>query len=536
MPLQKSPQAHTIGADEHTYMEWFVCRTAKKLPGAFDSSFWTTLLLQASCSEDAVLHAVLTLASVHRSEVSNLTSTKSNTSVATDVFTLQQCDRAITQLRKHISDRSNDSRTVALIVCAVFVHLESFRGCYQTALTHLRHGLGLLHEISTKNEDIANGFRSQSEYRVVGIFRHLYIQAKLLGQDTFYSWPASLLPQSNRIGAFFESVHHARQTLEFIFIRTFDHIDVYNLESPSHSSLSSRNLCKTHLRIDSDLSTWFQAHHESTKSDSAVLTLPTDPVACRDLVAWHVLHIYATLLDLILTDNSSTLYPTNSAPSFASSDTTDSPNSFSHSTYLTTTSRSHDLHQPIIKQTLHLASLASAPALSHLRNHDPHRLLPLHKPAFDTSRQLNKRRGGSIADIGPIPPLYYIVVHSHDHEVRQKGIELLEYLMHKEGLWDADIAVVVARRVMELDCDADARVGISQVSNVDGKEPGVCGERIDRWQGHGRVKDVRITLPEEAMGTIGLTYARDRMGAVGGLGPETAKEVYDMKTKRWLQQ
>ena len=483
MPLQKSPQAHTISADEHACMEWFVCRTAKKLPGAFDSSFWTTLLLQASCSEDAVLHAVLTISSVHRSEVSSLTSTKSNTSVATDVFTLQQCDRAITQLRKHISDRSNASRTVALIVCAVFVHLESFRGCYQTALTHLRHGLGMLHEIPTSDETVADSFRSQSEYRVVGIFRHLYIQAKLLGQETMYSWPTSLLPQSNCIGGFFESVHHARQTLEFLFLRAFKHIDAYKQETPTHSSFDSRAKYKTHSRIDSDLSTWFQAHHESTKGDPPISALPTDPVACRDLVAWHVLHIYAKLLDLILTDNSPSLSQMGCASTSASSDTTNSPNSSSSSSYLTTTSRSHDFHQSIINQTLHLASLASAPALSNLRNHDPHRLLPLHKPAIGTSRQLSKRRGGSIADIGPIPPLYYVAIHCQDHEVRQNGIDLLEYLMHKEGLWDAEIAVRVARRVLELDCDADARVAVGQLSGYDGKEPGVCGERIGQWQG-----------------------------------------------------
>ena len=109
--------------------------------------------------------------------------------------------------------------------------------------------------------------RSQSEYRVVGIFRHLYIQAKLLGQDApCTEWPASLLPQSNCIGGFFESVHHARQTLEFLFVRAFNHIDCSTTTNHQHTAMSNaRTTCETHLRIDSDLSTWFQAHHESTK-------------------------------------------------------------------------------------------------------------------------------------------------------------------------------------------------------------------------------------------------------------------------------
>ena len=108
--------------------------------------------------------------------------------------------------------------------------------------------------------------------------------------------------------------------------------------------------------------------------------------------------------------------------------------------------------------------------------------------------------------------------------------------MHKEGLWDAEIAVRVARRVLELDCDADVRVAVGQVSNVSGKEPGVCGGGIGQWQGHVRVRDVRITLPEGTMGTIGLTYTRDRMDAVGGMAAEAVEEVYVMKTRRWLQQ
>jgi len=38
------------------------------------------------------------------------------------------------------------------------------------------------------------------------------------------------------------------------------------------------------------------------------------------------------------------------------------------------------------------------------------------------------------------------------------------------------------------------------------------------------------------MGTIGLTYTRDRMDAVGGMAAEAVEEVYVMKTRRWLQQ
>jgi hypothetical protein len=57
--------------EEKQYYEWFKCRTAKKIPGLFVSTFWDTLIFQASLSEPAVLHAVLTLSSLHRKEILN---------------------------------------------------------------------------------------------------------------------------------------------------------------------------------------------------------------------------------------------------------------------------------------------------------------------------------------------------------------------------------------------------------------------------------------------------------------------------------
>jgi len=45
--------------EEKGYFEWYRCRTATKLPGIFVSSFWDTLVFQASSNEPEVLHAVL---------------------------------------------------------------------------------------------------------------------------------------------------------------------------------------------------------------------------------------------------------------------------------------------------------------------------------------------------------------------------------------------------------------------------------------------------------------------------------------------
>jgi hypothetical protein len=54
--------------EELVYFDFFCRRTALKLPGVFESTFWEHLIFQASSSEPAVLHAVIALASAHRSE------------------------------------------------------------------------------------------------------------------------------------------------------------------------------------------------------------------------------------------------------------------------------------------------------------------------------------------------------------------------------------------------------------------------------------------------------------------------------------
>ncbi|OBT51307.1 hypothetical protein VE04_08556, partial [Pseudogymnoascus sp. 24MN13] len=49
---------------EHRAFEYFFYRTSRKLPGIFDSPFWSTLVFQARACDPAVLHALIALGAV----------------------------------------------------------------------------------------------------------------------------------------------------------------------------------------------------------------------------------------------------------------------------------------------------------------------------------------------------------------------------------------------------------------------------------------------------------------------------------------
>jgi hypothetical protein len=57
----------------------------------------------------------------------------------------------------------------------------------------------------------------------------------------------------------------------------------------------------------------------------------------------------------------------------------------------------------------------------------------------------------SVADMGWIPPLYFVALKCRSHSLRLRAIKLLRYNVHKEGMWDAEVAANVAQEVMDLE-------------------------------------------------------------------------------------
>ncbi|KAI1625262.1 hypothetical protein EDD37DRAFT_649588 [Exophiala viscosa] len=483
---QKLFPIHTVSADEHICMEWFIHRTATKLPGAFESDFWTTLLPQASYSEPAVLHAIITLASVHKRQVLDL-STCADTS---ELFALQHYTRATGDLRRKIETRSKTSTQVALIACAIFVQLEYLRGCYQTALTHLRHGLVLLEDQAR----VSNGDHVKIEPGILQIFTTMFIQARLLGQDV--GGPRALLTLLQEIkpvdGAF-QSAWHTRLSLEYTILRVFDMVDL--TQSSRHSSTSSSGQCcppdfnvyecSTLLLIELD--TWLAACELTV---AQLRKLPRTIPTALALFGMRLLHVYRTVACIMIADCTSAMSSRSrsaerdaDAATSSSSLSSSSPLSTAAAAVQSTTSTSTSSQEtgstswpspkpytpsttssePPRFQAQSSSSTTNTEPLFQLINEESRTLYKLAynasvNPSIDKHRNRhdsgdNYSTSTSIADMGWIAPLYFTAIHGSTPNTRKEAIDSLHCSLHREGIFNATLVTSVAERVLEIEQD-----------------------------------------------------------------------------------
>ena len=171
---------------EHSYLDWFKSRTVKKIPGAFVLGFWDTLLFQASLSEPAVLHAVLTLSSVHKRNTTDDEGEIAEDKIPDEQerFMLQHYVKAIGHLQPHLVATDRASVRVALIACVVFVGLELLRGHFQTALEHLQNGLKVLTEMQKAQPGVqvipSQAPQDSLDEWIFEVFARLKLQVQLL--------------------------------------------------------------------------------------------------------------------------------------------------------------------------------------------------------------------------------------------------------------------------------------------------------------------------------------------------------------------
>ncbi|KAK5452702.1 hypothetical protein LTS15_006850 [Exophiala xenobiotica] len=572
--LRRFP-CHVLPADQHAYMEWFVQRTAQKLPGAFDAPFWRTLLPQASRSEPAVLHAVLTLGSIHKRAVLGVgPCSELSTTDAAGLFTLQQYTLATGDLRCHIETKGKTSVRVALITCAVFVQLEYLRGCYKLALTHLRHGLTLLEEcLLDASNDVTStgqgcwgwdghrrrGGNTETDESILHTFMSLLIQARLLGQDhVCHTRLLHLMINSDfePIGAQFQSLMHARTSLEHILLQIFSLMD----ETKSHATTSSglaggsgsesgrcgeadpepdhhghthRPLSDLELyriaSIQENLDRWLKAYEATTTTT----TNPRHQFSGIDRFALGLLQLYHTMACAMLQDCldclclpssavsdisprdilhsfSSTSSPASSAilstytttSSSSSSSSPPSSSSFHNANINTTTSANtnprpptgtgNDLFTSILRQSTHLYSVVSHPP--SLSDLPIHVLHPL---------SINESAATSIADLGWLPPLFYTALHARDIPTRVEAIRMLPLKPHREGIWDSCTAATLTQKILDLERRSLEMQLRRATTLAEGKEKILHQNTVPVQY---KFRNLQIELPAEADGKLVLAY------------------------------
>ncbi|KAH8749935.1 hypothetical protein F5883DRAFT_633542 [Diaporthe sp. PMI_573] len=401
---------------EQASFDWFRSRAAVKLCGVFGSRFWDTLVLQASMTAPAVLHALLALSSAHKAEMTGRCPpereepTKQAREQDTQ-FTLEQYNKAISCLRPYFlkTDHDDESTRVVLITCMVFVCLELLQGRYDEGQTHLQSGLYLLSQLQAKQCPVGtegvlvlgNLQESYNDCYLVEVYSRLYAQSAFYGQPPWPFCKPAAIASVNPGAAIqpppplFGSLNQARQYLDGIF----NAIHCLTARCPKKQivQVAPKTWLDTQSRIQTYLRLWHQAYKASRLNLISQLNT-------RDALSYPLLTVYHAMAFVMV------------ATCLASPDEAIF-DSF-EATFASLVSTCEEM-------------LITAAPLK----------------VVDTAAGHCSEIFSFTADIGLIPPLYYSALKCRVPSLRRRAINLLETDTHRESFWDGTIAAKIARKV-----------------------------------------------------------------------------------------
>ncbi|KAH7349211.1 hypothetical protein BKA66DRAFT_431585 [Pyrenochaeta sp. MPI-SDFR-AT-0127] len=448
-PMTREPLPINSGlltSDEQKYAEWFVCNTAGRMSGAFASTFWHRLVLQANFHEPAVLHATVALAAAEKRSFLILDPFPKAEPKLDDEerFILRQYNKAIKHARPLFSRRDKASVRVLLMDCMIFTCLEFIRGRHKAGYTHLSNGLRLLDQIATTEGSYEDSWLHEVFFTLnthSALFQHSipcrYVQ---------HLPPPLTSPPPIR----YESIPQARQHLDRLLSATH-HLTAQHLRHEDNRPLTDLLLCQR--RICEELHAW-KASYNILK---ARVFGAVAQVARRDNKALRFLSVHHTLANIL------------SETCLRGED----ESVFDRHTHLFGT---------LVRQVFGLIEFKVS----------------------DTPAYIGCDRYHFSADMGFIPPLFFTALKCRALRVRMRAVKLLRILGHQEGIWDATLVAAVAEEVIRYE-DERAQNGLLMDAYdfpLAGDPPQiVIPERL-------RVQQINITLPDEPMGNVMVVYGR----------------------------
>ncbi|KIW30542.1 uncharacterized protein PV07_06280 [Cladophialophora immunda] len=455
--------------EEWQYLEWFKYRTSKKIPGASILALWDPLLYSACWSEPAVLHAVLSLSSVHRREVyeSDYGRRVCDTPDKQERFTLQHYTRAIRHLQPPFAIRDKASARTALMTCFVFVCLELLCGHLATGQAHLENGLRLLRELAVPVTE-GNGILlfelvpGSIDDAIVRAFCRLDLQSKLFRHC--YRHPCQVLQisedssSSSSSPAIFRSVNQAWTQIEKIFGRVFHLTELARRQQQvsRHATVEQPSSLESSLtQIQAEISRCFDTLEASRNS---MQDQDSRGLAYGLLFTYH--HMAAIMADTCLRADDESVF---------------------------------DVH------TQRFVSILDRAIVMWKAGRAEHTVAgPLPWPRIHMSR--------SIVDIGWIAPLYYTSLKCRAHRVRLQAIRLMETTSYREGMWDSKMASSVARRVMEIE-EGDFYRDLGPVDDFAlSSSPGIQALSLPTSPPRNRICELRMALSDGPADPILLHY------------------------------
>jgi Fungal specific transcription factor domain len=178
-----------------------------ELSGFYSSSFWEKLILQASTTEPALRHAVISIGALH--EEYNNGTLKYDIDSTAPAFAVSQYTKAIGHLRKCLANGKQAPLT-ALMSCILFVCFDSLRGFFTSAMIHLHSGLKILRDLR---------FESAAENHIIEedlapLFNRLSLQSVLYVDTRTAEIRRDFVAQLSYIRSKDEEVPEAFETLE----------------------------------------------------------------------------------------------------------------------------------------------------------------------------------------------------------------------------------------------------------------------------------------------------------------------------------
>ena len=482
------PRPPVSGTNDQGYLEWFKYRTAVKLPGTFRSKFWSTLLLQASYSEPAVLHAVLALSSIHKRTTVNTDSQSpvDNDPDEQEQFALQnyvKSIKAVSRLQPRCSIRDRAPFRVALITCVVFVCMELLRGHFETAQVHLRNGITILRDMKllSSRSDVAARLKYHRElpddwiveafsrlHLQLELFQYNYDHSSLCRQGTWYEPPVDIfhaLPDAwKELGRQFSGIFHlARRARQ---------------QATSGCTIDEQiELLESQQRIQTALSQWLVTWKAFKRSRGR---MPEEYDTAFQVV--HIHQVMATIMvDTCLEPNDETVFDSHT------------------SRFLYLLTQLITLHDTGAPKTL------------------PRNLLDMEH---------------SVADQGWISSLWFVATKCRVHRIRHHAIRLLESTSHREGIWDSKTTACVAKKVAEVEerdffdnLGTDDKFALHAIPTEQDLEVSFS----PLLPGAYRLREVEVVLPGAPMDRI-LLFCKKR---IDGIDCRVLLSEYSVHLQRW---
>ena len=439
-------------------------------------------------TELPVLHAVLTLSSVHKRGIDNDQAVNDNAPDDQERFMLQHYIKAIQYAQPLFATNDRASVRVALITCVVFVCLEFLLGHFRTAETHLQNGLKVLRETqnhsSTDADDgVITLYPSGDPVDdwIVEALSRLHAEVELFKQT--YQHPCFVLLAPKCGTSTFNTINEAWQQMERILNMIF-HLSSQSYQHKLSEDPSIRHpstLFEQQKLIREQLLEWLRRYESSRQHLRVKESEPVEEVGSQ------LLHTYHAMANIM------------------AGTCVRGPDESVFDSYT-------EQFALIVNQSADLWRIR--------RSSDPLRAIPLNR--------MNMSR--SVVDVAWIPPLYFTAIKCRAHRVRVGAIKLLESVSHREGICDAIICARVARKVMKFE-EGDLYKGTDPADNFPHSGRPVSQDQSLPGLPHSyRVQEVEVHLPDIPTDSV-ILICRQRQ--TNGSWKESRKE-YDLISQRWI--